>query len=180
MKLTPQQKALLSTLQYQFTDDTLFVRALTHSSLGKSSMSNNQRLEFLGDRVLGLIIAERLLEENIEASEGYIHPQFSALVKKETCADIATKIELGESKEQAVIREIDEELNLKIKPIKRFITVKHKYPDFNLVMHSFKCTCDSKKFTLTEHIDFKWMSIENLKSLDWADADTAIVNELIK
>ncbi len=90
------------------------------------------------------------------------------------------KIELGESKEQAVIREIDEELNLKIKPIKRFITVKHKYPDFNLVMHSFKCTCDSKKFTLTEHIDFKWMSIENLKSLDWADADTAIVNELIK
>ncbi len=97
MKLTPQQKALLSTLQYQFTDDTLFVRALTHSSLGKSSTSNNQRLEFLGDRVLGLIIAERLLEENIEASEGYIHPQFSALVKKETCADIATKIDLGES-----------------------------------------------------------------------------------
>ena len=90
------------------------------------------------------------------------------------------KIELGESKEQAVIREIDEELNLKIKPIKIFITVKHKSPDFNLVMHSFKCSCDSKKFTLTEHIDFKWMSIENLKSLDWADADTAIVNELIK
>lgn len=90
------------------------------------------------------------------------------------------KIEQGESMEQTIIREIDEELHMKIEPKQRFITVEHEYPDFNLIMHSFKCTCNHKNLTLTEHLDFKWMSIENLKSLDWAAADIPIVNELLK
>ena len=90
------------------------------------------------------------------------------------------KIEEGESYEETIIREIDEELKMKIKPIKRFLTVNHAYPDFDLIMHSFRCSCLNSQLTLTEHIDFKWMSIDRLNSLDWAAADIPIVNELVK
>lgn len=90
------------------------------------------------------------------------------------------KIEQGESLRQALTREILEELHMKIELKKRFITVEHEYPDFNLVMHTIKCTCSHKKVTLTEHLDFKWMSIENLESLDWAAADIPVVMELLK
>ena len=66
------------------------------------------------------------------------------------------KIEYGESLKQALIREINEELCMTIEPEKRFITVEHEYPDFNLIMHSYKCSCNGNNLTLTEHIDFKW------------------------
>ena len=96
MKITARQEILLRDLDYKFSNCNLLISALTHSSAVKSSIHSNQRLEFLGDRVLGLVISEKLLDDNKEASEGYIHPQFSALVKKETCAQIAKKIELGD------------------------------------------------------------------------------------
>ena len=97
MKITTKQQILLKDLGYEFSNYNLLKSALTHSSAVKSSIHSNQRLEFLGDRVLGLVISEKLLGDNKEASEGYIHPQFSALVKKETCAQIAKKIKLGDS-----------------------------------------------------------------------------------
>ena len=97
MKLTSKQQTLLKNLGYEFSNNKLLKNALTHSSAVKSSIYSNQRLEFLGDRVLGLVISEKLLADNESASEGYIHPQFSALVKKETCAQIAEKVKLGES-----------------------------------------------------------------------------------
>lgn len=89
------------------------------------------------------------------------------------------KIEPGESLEQTVVREIKEELNMKILPQTKFVTIKHEYPDFNLIMHSFKCHCSNTNMKLTEHIDFKWLPINQLKSLDWAAADIPIVNELM-
>lgn len=95
MKTSDFQKNLIAALDYEFKNEKLLETALTHSSIGKSKFPNNQRLEFLGDRVLGLVIAEKLLDDNKEAKEGYIHPQFSALVKKETCAKIAESIDLG-------------------------------------------------------------------------------------
>ena len=97
MKITAQQEILLKNLGYKFSNYKLLRSALTHSSAVKSTIQSNQRLEFLGDRVLGLIISEKLLDDNKGASEGHIHPQFSALVKKETCALIAKKVKLGES-----------------------------------------------------------------------------------
>ena len=90
------------------------------------------------------------------------------------------KIEQGETFSQALIREVDEELKMKVKPKKRFITVEHEYPDFKLIMHTVKCTCANSEVTLTEHLDFKWLPIENLESLDWAAADIPVVNELLK
>ncbi|WP_290796272.1 (deoxy)nucleoside triphosphate pyrophosphohydrolase [Flavihumibacter sp. UBA7668] len=89
------------------------------------------------------------------------------------------KIEAGETKEEALIRELSEELNLTTVINSPFITVVHEYPDFEITMHSFICEVDSKNITLTEHIDSKWMTLENIESLDWAAADIPIVNKLI-
>jgi len=89
------------------------------------------------------------------------------------------KIEAGETKEETIRREIKEELHMDITVGEEFLTVVHAYPDFELTMHSFICTCENPKVTLTEHIDFKWLLINELSGLDWAGADIPIVNKLI-
>jgi 8-oxo-dGTP diphosphatase len=88
------------------------------------------------------------------------------------------KIEVGESKEAAIIREIKEELHLDILEPKFFSTVLHQYPDFHITMHTFICPVESKEITLTEHIDEKWLRIDELHKLDWAAADIPIVEKL--
>ena len=88
------------------------------------------------------------------------------------------KIEAGETKESAIIREIKEELHLDIIEPKFFNTVNHQYPDFYITMHSFICRVECKGITLTEHIDQKWLKIDELHKLDWAAADIPIVKKL--
>lgn len=88
------------------------------------------------------------------------------------------KVESGETNENAIIREIKEELDLDIRRPQFYLTVKHEYPDFAIIMHAFLCSSDSKKITLHEHIDAQWLSISELTSLDWAQADIPIVNKL--
>ena len=89
------------------------------------------------------------------------------------------KMEEGETKKQTIIREIKEELNMDIIPIKELNTVEHEYPDFNLKMHSFISECLSTEVFLSEHIDYKWLSVSELETLDWAAADLPIVEQLI-
>lgn len=89
------------------------------------------------------------------------------------------KVEEGETNEEAIKREILEELNLEITIESQFITVNHEYPDFILVMHSFICSCTSNALQLSEHIAFKWLDKAELKPLDWAAADVPIVDKLI-
>jgi 8-oxo-dGTP diphosphatase len=89
------------------------------------------------------------------------------------------KIEENETKEDALHRELIEELNLSTKINSFFMTVVHEYPDFKLTMHSFMCEVDSKEVELNEHIDKKWLKIDELSTLDWAAADIPIVNKLI-
>ena len=89
------------------------------------------------------------------------------------------KIEQGETLEETVIREIEEELKMTIKTESRYITVTHQYPDFLLTMDSFVCSCEDPTVYLTEHIDYKWLSISELEGLDWAEADIPIVNKLV-
>lgn len=89
------------------------------------------------------------------------------------------KIEEDETKEEALHRELSEELSLSTKITSFFMTVVHEYPDFELTMHSFICEVDSKELTLHEHIDHKWLNINELTDLDWAAADIPIVNKLI-
>jgi 8-oxo-dGTP diphosphatase len=89
------------------------------------------------------------------------------------------KIEPGESKVEALKREIFEELKIEINISEEFITVTHKYPDFKITMYSFLCTCGSIALKLSEHTDFKWLNKSELKKLDWAAADLPIVESLL-
>jgi 8-oxo-dGTP diphosphatase len=88
------------------------------------------------------------------------------------------KIELNETNEEALEREIFEELNIKLEIKSFFMTVIHKYPDFELTMHSYLCEVKTKEIVLNEHISLEWLKINELKKLDWAEADIPIINEL--
>ncbi|MFU8777843.1 MAG: ribonuclease III [Roseovarius sp.] len=95
MKLSAEIKAFQARLGHVFSDPALLVRALTHSSMATPNRDDNQRLEFLGDRVLGLVMAEALLAQDKGATEGQLAPRFNALVRKEACADVAREIDIG-------------------------------------------------------------------------------------
>ena len=88
-------KAFEARLGYSFERPELLVRALTHGAISSATRQDNQRLEFLGDRVLGLVMATALLEADKDATEGQLAPRFNALVRKETCAEVAREVDLG-------------------------------------------------------------------------------------
>ena len=79
-------------INYRFKDKKLLVKSLTHKSYDK--INNNEKIEFLGDRVLGLIIAKKLLEIYPEEKEGILDKKFASLVNKKTCLQIANNISL--------------------------------------------------------------------------------------
>lgn len=89
---------LEAVLNYRFKTGVLAERALTHSSArgAKLKARDNERLEFIGDRVLGLAIAELLGELMPEAREGELAKKFNQLVRRETCALIARRLDLGD------------------------------------------------------------------------------------
>ena len=89
------------------------------------------------------------------------------------------KIEIGETKEEALVREIREELDSDIVVDKYLMTVEHDYRTFHITMHAYLCTLVKGELTLKEHNDSVWLSKEELLSLDWADADKPIVDKLI-
>ena len=95
MKLSADLVSFQNRLGYTFDDPSLLVEAVTHSSMSSQTRHDNQRLEFLGDRVLGLVIARALFDKDINAKEGLLAPRFNTLVRKETCAGVAQKIDLG-------------------------------------------------------------------------------------
>lgn len=96
MALSAELKAFSARLGHTFRREDLLQRALTHPSMSSPTRPDNQRLEFLGDRVLNLIIADLLLKDDRSASEGVLAPRYNALVRKETCAEVAEEIGLGD------------------------------------------------------------------------------------
>ncbi len=91
------------------------------------------------------------------------------------------KIDIDETNHQALAREIKEELNLNIEITEPFLTVEHEYPDFAIKMHSYICSAsDPHLMKLHEHIDHKWLFIDDIDGLDWAEADIPIVEKLKK
>jgi ribonuclease III len=96
VRLSAELQAFQGRLGHQFKKPDLLTRAVTHASIGTATRPDNQRLEFLGDRVLGLVMAEALLAADTGAREGQLAPRFNALVRKETCADVAREIGLGD------------------------------------------------------------------------------------
>jgi ribonuclease-3 len=95
VKLSAELRALADRIGHRFAQPALLIEAVTHASVSAPGRSDNQRLEFLGDRVLGLVMAQALLDRDKTASEGQLAPRFNALVRKETCAEVAEQIDLG-------------------------------------------------------------------------------------
>ena len=90
MKINYQN--LEKKIKINFKNKSLLVKSLTHKSYDKKN--NNEKIEFLGDRVLGLVIAKKLLEIYPNEKEGILDKKFASLVNKKTCLEIAKKIEL--------------------------------------------------------------------------------------
>jgi len=96
VKLSADLAGFSARIGHQFRRPELLLRAVTHSSLASATRPSNERLEFLGDRVLGLTMAEALFSADRGAAEGLLAPRFNALVRQETCADVAREVGLGD------------------------------------------------------------------------------------
>lgn len=94
-KPRPPLTALEERIGHSFGDQDLLTRALTHTSKASGRGGSYQRLEFLGDRVLGLAVADRLYGAFPEADEGDLSRRLAALVRRETCAAVAASWEVG-------------------------------------------------------------------------------------
>lgn len=88
------------------------------------------------------------------------------------------KIELGESSEEALVREIREELDVDIKVGRLLETVEYDYPRLHLTMHCFICELLSEEIILKEHEDAKWLAEEELDSVDWLPADVNLIDKI--
>lgn len=92
----PSLSALEPVIGHAFTRPSLLEEAMTHPSAATPARSDNQRLEFLGDRVLGLVIADALLAAFPDEAEGTLAPRFNALVRREALAEVAGELGLGQ------------------------------------------------------------------------------------
>ena len=88
------------------------------------------------------------------------------------------KIEPGETPEEALKREIREELAAEIEVRQLFTTVEYDYPKFHLTMHCYLCTLLSTTPLLLEHQDARWLAIEELNSVKWLPADKDVIEKL--
>lgn len=86
------------------------------------------------------------------------------------------KLEHDECGEQAIIREIQEELGVEIQVKRLLLTVEHQYATFSLTMHGYLCEILQGPLELREHLDSKWLAKADLYSVNWADADLPLVH----
>ena len=134
-------KPLEEIIKYNFQDKNLFLKSLIHTSASKEKISSMERFEFLGDRVLGLIISEELFIRYPNLKEGELSKKYSFLVQRTTCAIIAKKINL----EDFIILGKSENINQKIKKSILFNIKK---------VFSSKALIFFKKFSSKSLIDF--------------------------
>jgi len=90
------------------------------------------------------------------------------------------KMEAGETRTEALERELREEmaLEVKVKDEDYYMSIEYAYPDFTVTMHIFICRVESQVFEIKEHIDHKWLTREALMTLDWVPADMPIIKRL--
>lgn len=89
------------------------------------------------------------------------------------------KVEAGESREEALMREIREELDTEIRVDAWLATVEYDYPDFHLTMHCYRCSVVSGHLTLKEHESAAWLEISELDSVNWLPADVEVVKKIL-
>ena len=85
------------------------------------------------------------------------------------------KIEPGETPEQALHRELLEEMDLDVEVYELLATVTHDYPDFTITLAAYRCTASTTAFTMREHAASRWLPWDELPSLDWCAADERLV-----
>ncbi|MDD6808095.1 MAG: (deoxy)nucleoside triphosphate pyrophosphohydrolase [Oscillospiraceae bacterium] len=92
------------------------------------------------------------------------------------------KVESGESNSQALKRELFEEMEMDVNVSESnyFMSVNHVYPDFEITMHAYFCEVDTIDFVMKEHVNHKWLCLDDLDTLDWAPADIPIVKKLME
>ena len=90
------------------------------------------------------------------------------------------KIEPGESAQEALVREIREELDVDIRVGKLLETVEYDYPEFHLTMHCFICELLSEEIVLKEHEDARWLKEEELDTVDWLPADVGVISKIFE
>ena len=90
------------------------------------------------------------------------------------------KVEKGETPEQAIVREIEEELNAKIKIQQYFDTIEYDYPEFHLSMRCYWCSLISGNLVLKEAEDAKWLDAESIDSVKWLLADITLIEKIKK
>ncbi len=90
------------------------------------------------------------------------------------------KIEPGETPQEALRRELLEEMDYDLSVGPPVATVEHVYPDFAITLQAFRCTPRAATFRLKEHQASRWLSLEELPALDWAAADIGIVSALLR
>jgi len=88
------------------------------------------------------------------------------------------KLEQAERGEDAIVREIFEELGTEITVRSHLISVEHQYKSFSLTLHGYLCDIVEGPLVLTEHLDFKWLDKDQLYSVPWAEADLPIVKAI--
>lgn len=89
------------------------------------------------------------------------------------------KIEEGESREEALKREIKEELDVEVKIEKLLCTVDYDYPNFHLTMHCYHCSIGDGEIRLLEHQSAKWLTKDELNEVEWLPADIAVLERLL-
>lgn len=89
------------------------------------------------------------------------------------------KVEVGETPQQALHRELLEEMDMDVEVGEHLVTVEHEYPDFKITMEAYRCTSSSRQFNMKEHHAFCWLPVSSLPTLDWAAADIGIVQSLL-
>lgn len=90
------------------------------------------------------------------------------------------KIEPNEAPEEAIVREIREELDTEIEVVELLDTVEYDYPEFHLSMDCFICRIKSGNLVLKEHEAAKWLTMETLDSVEWLPADQALIGKIEK
>ena len=90
------------------------------------------------------------------------------------------KVEAGETPEQALVREIREELSTEIVIDKFLHTVEYDYPEFHLTMHCYMCSLRTEALHLNEHEDARWLDAETLPSVRWLPADEELIPLIVR
>ena len=90
------------------------------------------------------------------------------------------KVEIGESEPQALQRELREEMDYEVTVGDHITTVEHSYRDFGITLSCYLCTAASPEFVRKEHQDHRWLTVEEMKSLEWCAADAPVLEEIKK